>query len=197
MAARGARKVAKGAKRGVEKIMHPPFLKTNINSCQAAPAPPLGPNLGQRGVQIAAFCKEFNEKTSHIKEGIPLPTRVFVKPDRTFDLLIKSPTATYFLLKAAGIQRGARNPGNEIAGKVTVKHIYEIAEIKSKDQGFEHVDLKNICRLVIGSAHSIGIEVVKDLDPEEYGEFLAERRLIVEQQDKELEEKKQAKLLRL
>lgn len=197
MAAR-LRKAGKGAKKFAEKIVHPPFMKTIIKAGQAAPAPPLGPQLGQRGIQIANFCKDFNEKTSHIKDGVPLPTRIFVKPDRSVEMVIKPPTATYLLKNAAGIQRGARLLGQEIAGKVTLKHIYEIAKVKSQDPSFENVELIRICRLVIGSAHSLGIEVVKgDLDPKEYHEFLEERKLVVAEQDRELEEKKQAKLLRL
>lgn len=87
--------------------------------------------------------------------------------------------------------------GHEVAGKITIKHVYEIAKMKSKDPGFEYVNLQKICRLVIGSAHTLGIDVVKNLDPAEYAQFLEERKQIVQEQDKELEEKRQAKLLRL
>lgn len=87
----------------------------------------------QRGINIAAFCKDFNERTKDLKPGIPLPCRVFVNADRTYNLEIHSPPATFLLKQAAGIQRGAMFPGKETTGKITLKHLYEIAQIKLKD----------------------------------------------------------------
>ncbi|KAL8618367.1 hypothetical protein ACOMHN_047439 [Nucella lapillus] len=196
MAARGGRRGARVVKKVLEKVNHPPQMKVTIPAGQAAAAPPLGPQLGQRQIQIAAFCKEFNEKSSTIKPGIPLPTSIKVNPDRSFDMQINNPPVTYFLKQAAGAKKGAMKPGQEICGKVSLKHVYEIAVIKSQDPTFENVSLQEVCKRVIGVAHSCGIEVVPRLE-ESYRHFLEERKEIIVEQQKELEEIRQAKVLRL
>ncbi|XP_050703175.1 39S ribosomal protein L11, mitochondrial-like [Eriocheir sinensis] len=187
---------ARTLKKAVEKVVHGNLIRTNIPAGMAIAGPPLGPMLGQRGLNIAAFCKDFNARTSHYIEGVPLPCRINVKSDRSYELVIHNPPSTFFLKQAAGIQRGAMSPGKEISGKLTLKHIYEIAKIKQQDPPLVLTPLKQICELVIGAAHSCGIEIVKDLDPKEYGEFLEERKSVIEEQLRELQEKKEAKLLR-
>lgn len=186
----------KALKKGVDKVMHTSKLRTNIPAGMAAAGPPLGPMLGQRGINIAAFCKDFNTKTAHIKEGIPLPCRVTVNSDRSYELVIHKPPATYYIKQAAGILRGAMEPGREVSGKLTLKHIYEIAKIKSEDPSLQLLSLQDICKMIIGIAHSCGIEVVEELDSKEYGEFLIERQGVVEIQKQQLQEKKEARLLR-
>uniref|UniRef100_T1JKG6 Large ribosomal subunit protein uL11m n=1 Tax=Strigamia maritima TaxID=126957 RepID=T1JKG6_STRMM len=119
------------------------------------------------------------------------------QPDRSYELTIHQPPSTYFLKQAAGCQTAATHQGEEVAGKITLKHIYEIAKIKHKDPPLEIRSLKAVCYLLIGTAQSCGIKVVKDLNADEYAQFLEERKEFLAKRAKELEELKQAKLERL
>ncbi|XP_075982821.1 mitochondrial ribosomal protein L11 [Anticarsia gemmatalis] len=186
----------KSMKKVADKIDHSSKLRTNIPAGMAAAGPPLGPMLGQRNINIAAFCKDFNERTANIKQGTPLPTRVKVNSDRSYQLVIHQPPASYFLKQAAGVSRAAMEPVRETCGKITLKHLYEIAKIKQQDPPLEWRPLKEVCVMLIATARSCGIEIVKELDPKEYGEFLEERKKIVEEQKKMLQEKREAKMLR-
>ncbi|XP_072519770.1 large ribosomal subunit protein uL11m [Salminus brasiliensis] len=169
-------KISKAAKT-VKKVDAGGMIRAIVRSGQAAPGPPLGPVLGQRGIPIGTFCKDFNEKTKDLKEGIPLPVKINVKPDRTYDLKIGLPTVSYFLKQAAGIEKGAGKTGHEIAGMVSVRAVYEIAQVKAQDECFQLRDasLQTVVKSIIGSAKSLGIKIVNDLSPEEYGEFLRQR----------------------
>ncbi|WKY02781.1 hypothetical protein Q1695_016226 [Nippostrongylus brasiliensis] len=188
--------VARVRKKEIVKVVHGALLKTNIKAQMASAAPPLGPQLGQRGLNVANFCKEFNKETGHIKPGVPLPTRITIKPDRTYDLEICTPTTTWLLKQAAGIARGKQNPG-EVAGKITVKHIYEIAKVKSRDKALQGVPMEVICRQIVKTCRTLGIQVQReDLDPVELKKFLDERRVIVAEQLKALADKKASKMLR-
>ncbi|KAI6181825.1 Ribosomal protein L11 domain protein [Aphelenchoides besseyi] len=180
--------VKKGRKKDVVKVIHNTFLKTNIRAQMASAAPPLGPQLGQRGVNVANFCKEFNRNTEHIKPGVLLPTRIDIKPDRTYDLEICTPTSSWLLKRAAGITR------DETAGIISVKHIYEIAKIKSKDKVLVGVPLKHICMQLIKTCNNMGIKVqYEDLDPTTLQAFLDERRDVVKAQLQAFADKKSSK----
>ncbi|EDW97575.1 39S ribosomal protein L11, mitochondrial [Drosophila teissieri] len=186
----------KSLKKTVERVTHTSKLKTNIPAGMAAAGPPLGPMLGQRAINIAAFCKDFNAKTAEMKEGVPLPCRISVNSDRSYDLVIHHPPATFFLKQAAGIQRGTMTPGKEVAGMITLKHLYEIAAIKIQDPPNALLTMQQMCEMLISIARTCGIKVVREIDPAAYGEFLEERKIIVEQQRRELQEKREAKMLR-
>jgi len=135
------------------------LIRCQIPAGMAKPAPPLGPTLGQKGVNIAEFCKQFNDKTKHLKQGVPIPTKINCYSDRTFDFKTTSPPNSYFLKAAAGIKKGSSNPGNSVVATITLKHIYEIALVKSKDANFRNVPLAGVCKILIGSAKSMGIAV--------------------------------------
>ncbi|XP_020308255.1 large ribosomal subunit protein uL11m [Oncorhynchus kisutch] len=169
-------KISKAAK-AVKKVDMGGVIRAIVRSGQAAPGPPLGPVLGQKGIPIGQVCKDFNDKTKELKEGIPLPIKIHVKPDRTYDLTIGQPTVSYFLKQAAGIQKGASKTGHEIAGKVSVRAVYEIAQVKAQDEAFkmQNASIETVVKSIIGSARSLGIEIVNDLSAEEYNTFLEEK----------------------
>ncbi|XP_024139678.1 39S ribosomal protein L11, mitochondrial [Oryzias melastigma] len=169
-------KISKAAK-AVKKLDTGNVIRAIVRSGQAAPGPPLGPILGQKGIPIGQFCKDFNEKTKELKEGIPLPVKIHVKPDRTYDLKIGQPTVSYFLKQAAGIAKGASKTGHEVAGIVSVRAVYEIAQVKAQDECFKqrNTPLQTVVKCIIGSAHSLGIKVVNDLSADEYKVFLEQR----------------------
>lgn len=131
-------------------------IKLQCPAGQATPAPPVGPALGSHGVNIAAFVKEFNERTRD-QMGLIIPVEISVFKDRSFSFILKSPPAAVLLKKAAGIQSGASFVGSEVAGKVTRKQVEEIAKIKMNDLNAR--DLEHACRIIEGTARSAGIQV--------------------------------------
>ncbi|PIL36765.1 hypothetical protein GSI_00455 [Ganoderma sinense ZZ0214-1] len=138
----------------------PQFIRLLIPAGKAAPSPPVGPALGARGVKSMDFCKEFNARTAHIEPGTPIPAQIFVQPDRTFTFNTKTPPTAYFLKKAAGIEKGTGRPGHDIVGTVSLKHVYEIAKIKQTDAHLKALRLEAIAKSVVGTARTIGIQVV-------------------------------------
>ncbi|MCE2715864.1 MAG: 50S ribosomal protein L11 [Pseudomonadota bacterium] len=134
------------------------YIKLQVPAGKANPSPPIGPALGQRGLNIMEFCKAFNAQTQGVEPGTPLPVVITVYADRTFTFITKTPPNTFFLKKAAGVQKGTKTPGRENVGKVTMAQIREIAAIKMKDLNAH--DVEAACQMLIGSARSMGLEVV-------------------------------------
>lgn len=135
------------------------YIKLQVAAGKANPSPPIGPALGQRGLNIMEFCKAFNAQTQAIEPGTPIPVVITVYADRTFSFITKTPPNTFFLKKAAGIAKGTQTPGRETVGKVTMAQIREIAAIKMPD--LNALDIDAACQMLIGSARSMGLEVVE------------------------------------
>ena len=132
------------------------YIKLQIKGGQANPAPPVGPALGQRGINIMDFCKAFNEKTKSMM-GKPVPVVITVYKNKKFDIVIKSPPASYFIKEAAKLKGGSQEPGRVIVGSITKKQAEEIAQEKMKD--LNAYDIEEATKIICGSARSMGIEV--------------------------------------
>ena len=134
------------------------YIKLQIPAGKANPAPPIGPALGQAGLNIMEFCKQFNAATQKAEPGMPIPVVITAYKDRSFTFIMKQPPVSYFLLKAAKIAKGTGTTGKEIVGKVTRDQIKEIAKQKMVDMNAHDIDAA--CRMIAGSAVSMGIEVI-------------------------------------
>ena len=135
------------------------YIKLQVPAGKATPSPPIGPALGQRGLNIMEFCKAFNAQTQGMEPGMPIPVVITAFGDRTFNFVTKTPPMTYFLKKAAGLGKGSQTPGKNVAGRVTLAQCREIAEAKMPDLNANDVD--GAVQMVIGSARSMGLEVVE------------------------------------
>jgi large subunit ribosomal protein L11 len=135
------------------------YIKLQVPAGAATPSPPIGPALGQRGVNIMGFCKEFNARTENVAKGTPLPTVITVYQDKSFTFLTKTPPATFYLKEAAGIKSGAKTTGREFVGQVTRTQLRDIAEKKMKDLNAN--DIEAAARIIEGSARAMGLRVVE------------------------------------
>jgi large subunit ribosomal protein L11 len=133
------------------------YIKLQVPAGQANPSPPIGPALGQRGVNIPEFCKQFNAATQKLEPGSPIPTVITVYSDRSFTFEMRTPPASYLLKKAAKITSGSKEPGRAVAGGVTQAQLREIAEIKMKDLNANSVE--QAMKIIAGSARSMGLQV--------------------------------------
>lgn len=136
------------------------IIKLQIEAGKANPAPPVGPALGQHGVNIMQFCKEFNAATQNLEAGMPIPVVITAFSDRSFSFVTKTPPASYFLLKAANIEKGSQTPGRGSAGKVTMAQCRDIAKQKMADMNAH--DIEHAAKMIAGSAVSMGLQVVED-----------------------------------
>ena len=133
------------------------YINLQVPAGAANPSPPIGPALGQRGVNIMEFCKAFNAKTQEMEKNTPIPTTITVYTDKSFTFETKTPPASFFLKKAAKLAKGSQAPGRNVAGKVTKDQCREIAEAKFADLNAN--DLDQATKIIMGSARSMGLEV--------------------------------------
>jgi large subunit ribosomal protein L11 len=133
------------------------YIKLQVPAGSANPSPPIGPALGQRGLNIMEFCKAFNSQTQQLEKGAPIPVVITVYADRSFSFEMKTPPVSFFLKKAANLQSGSKTPGRGSVGSVTRAQVKEIATQKMKDLNCESVD--SAMRMIEGSARSMGLEV--------------------------------------
>ena len=135
------------------------YIKLQVPAGTANPSPPIGPALGQRGVNIMEFCKAFNAATQDLEKAMPIPTVITVYADRSFTFVTKTPPATYLIKKAANLKAGSKEPGKISGGKIARSKLTEIAEIKMKDLNAN--DLEQATKIIEGSARSMGLEVTE------------------------------------
>ena len=135
------------------------YLKLQVPAGAASPSPPIGPALGQRGLNIMEFCKAFNAKTQEMERNAPCPTIITIYQDKSFSFEIKTPPASHFLKQAAKLKSGSQLPGREVAGSVTKDQVRQIAEAKMVDLNAETIDAA--MRIIEGSARSMGLQVTE------------------------------------
>ena len=135
------------------------FINLQVPAGAANPSPPIGPALGQRGVNIMEFCKAFNAATQELEKGMPIPTKITVYADRSFTFVTKSPPASFLIKKAANLKSGSKEPGKVSAGKIARSKLSEIAEMKMKDLNAN--DIEAATKIIEGSARAMGLEVVE------------------------------------
>ena len=135
------------------------YIGLQVAAGSATPSPPIGPALGQRGVNIMEFCKQFNAATADMEKGTPIPTKITVFADKSFTFAMKSPPATYLIKKVLGIKSGSKEPGKITAGKITRAQLEEVATIKMADLNANDMDAA--VKIIAGSATAMGLEVLE------------------------------------
>lgn len=141
------------------------YINLQVPAGAANPSPPIGPALGQRGVNIMEFCKSFNAKTKDLEQGTPIPVKITVYSDRSFTFEMRTPPATFLIKKAAGMKptgkpgSGSKNPGRDVVGKISMAQLREIAKVKLKDMNTDDLDQATLT--IAGSARSMGLQVTE------------------------------------
>jgi large subunit ribosomal protein L11 len=135
------------------------YIKLQVPAGEAKPSPPIGPALGQRGVNIMEFCKAFNASTQELEKGMPIPTVITVYGDRSFTFITKTPPASFLIKKAAGLKSGSKEPGKVSAGTIARSKLSEIAQVKMADLNAN--DIEAATKIIEGSARAMGLEVVE------------------------------------
>src|ERR1700744_3308621 len=135
------------------------FIKLQVPAGAANPSPPIGPALGQRGLNIMDFCKQFNAKTHGMEKGTLIPGVITAFSDRSFTFITKMPPNSFFIKKAAKLEKGSRTPGTDSVGKITMAQVREIAKQKMQDLNANDIDAA--CSMIVGSARSMGVQVVE------------------------------------
>ena len=135
------------------------YIKLQVSAGSATPSPPIGPALGQRGVNIMEFCKQFNAATQELEKGMPIPTVITVYADRSFSFVTKTPPASFLIKKAANLKSGSKEPGKVSAGTIKRSQLAEIAQVKMADLNANDIEMAT--RIIEGSARSMGLEVVE------------------------------------
>ena len=135
------------------------YIKLQVPAGSATPSPPIGPALGQRGVNIMGFCKEFNARTEKEQRGTPLPTVITVYQDKSFTFVTKTPPASFYIKEAVKIKSGSKEPGRTVAGSIKRSQLRDIAEKKMKDLNAN--DVESAAKIIEGSARSMGLEIVE------------------------------------
>ena len=134
-------------------------LKLQVSAGSATPSPPIGPALGQRGINIMEFCKAFNAQTQEMEKGSPIPVVITYYVDKSFTFVMKTPPVSFFLKKAANLKSGSKEPGKVVAGKITRTQLSEVAQIKMKDLNAN--DIEAATKIIEGSARAMGLQVVE------------------------------------
>ena len=135
------------------------YINLQVPAGTANPSPPIGPALGQRGVNIMEFCKAFNAATQDLEKNMPIPTKITVYADRSFTFITKTPPASFLLKKAANLKSGSKEPGKAVAGKITRAQLAEIAQVKMPDLNANDIDAAT--KIIEGSARAMGLDVVE------------------------------------
>ena len=132
-----------------------------VPSGGAKPSPAIGQALGPLGVNMAEFCKKFNDETSSLVPDMPLPVTLTAYEDRTYDFVTRTPSASFYLKKAAGLEKGSKTPGKDVVGDVSVRAIYEIAKIKKTDKHLQALSEEALTKSIVSTAKSMGLRVVE------------------------------------